>query len=293
MIHEIEAALEELGLQYSSYDSYVKLRCPFAKKTHEGGTDTSPSFSINPKKNLAGCFSCGMTFEILEFFVEYGKYVNKKIDFDFFENYRPAIIEKEEKNYILDEDILDSFVAEDLRISQYLLSRSPEIIRENIDIPLYYDPRSHRVVVAVRTALGELVGATSRSVEKWRTKSHHYFRFLTSMELLGHENRQYDRSILVEGLTDYLSAKDKVKRLDLEYDVYGILGAKFSDEQAYSLAELDQSVTIALDLDKPGRAARQKVKQKCSNLLLREVFWPDSRKDLSDLTVKEFSKIFA
>lgn len=291
MIHEIEQALEELKLEYISYDSYVKLRCPFAHKTHEGGTDSSPSFSINPNKNIAGCFSCGMTFEILEFFVEYGKYADKKIDLDFFETYRPAIIKKEEKNYILDEDILESFILEDPRIAQYLQTR--DIIRDNLDIPMYYDPRSHRVVVAVRNSLGQLVGATSRSVEKWAVKSNHYFRFLTSLELLGHEKRQYNSSILVEGLTDYLSAKDKVNRLNLKYDVYGVLGAKFSDKQAYSLAELDQSVVIALDLDKPGRAARQKVKQKCSNLLLREAFWSDSRRDLSDLTVKEFEEIFA
>lgn len=290
MIRQIETALEELELDYNSYDNYVKLRCPFAKKTHEGGTDNSPSFSINPSKNLAGCYSCGIKFEVSEFFVEYGKYANKQIDFDFFEIYRPAIIKREEKNYVLDEDILDSFILNDPKISEYLLTR--DIISDNIDIPLYYDPRSDRVVVAVRNSKAQLVGATSRSIQKWMVKSHHYFRFLTSIELLGHQQRQYDRSILVEGLTDYLSAKDKVNRLGLEYDVYGLLGAKFSDKQAYDLSELDQSVMIALDLDKPGRAARKKVKRKCSNLLLKEVFWQDSRRDLSDLTVKEFSEIF-
>ena len=293
MIPEIEKALYQLGIDYKSSNDYVSIQCPFASETHEGGTDDNPSFTINPEKDIAGCWTCGMTFNVEQFFVEYGKYSGNLIDFDFFEVYRPPRLKKEEKNFILSEEILDSFTKDDPRIVKYLNSRG--VRYSNLPYSLYYDDRNRSVVMPVRDSRGRLTGCTSRSTGKFGNKTNHYFRFLTSQELLGHELHKHNRAIVVEGMTCVLAAQDFIKQLGWEYNVYGIFGSKLSDTQARQLAELDSYIYVALDLDKPGIDGRKEATNKLDyhRVMYKEVFWQGQDRDVGDLTIEEFETIFS
>ena len=288
---QIQRALDSLDLEYSEYSDYFQLSCPFARETHSKGTDNSPSFIV--KETHCKCFSCGYYAPLEEFLTHYSEFAKKPIDFDFscFECYIKPKRTQELHNIELDESILNGFEENKPKIQRYLDSRGIYLESLN-DCNLLYD-RS-RIVCPIRNENNKLIGATSRATNNNPVKAYHYFGMLTLKALIGHQiNKGYRKCILVEGLTDYLAAKDTCYRHKLEYDIYGIMGTKFSDWHANKIAELDKTVYLALDMDKQGKKCRREIKQKLKqDCYIIEKTWANERIDLAKMGDKTFLNLF-
>lgn len=290
---EVESLLKQLGLKYYVGGSgYIKLSCPFAEiRDAHKGRDANPSFVIWPKRNIAKCYGCHLTYDLHSFFADYSDFKKFPLDLEFLEFYFPPLEEEtvEIENVILSDNILRSFSSSQFSLSNYLGKRG--INRENIPLDLFHDTRSNNLVCPVRNGLGELVGATGRNMES--KKHHHYFGLLTTKCLLGLERKSADRILLVEGLTDLLAAYDKITYLDLNYDVYASLTCSLSDWQARKLIDEDRPIVMGWDCDKAGLVGRKKALPKLNDALcVTDSYWDDEKIDIGNMPIKDFQEIF-
>ena len=293
-IPQIAKALDSLGLEYQESEDYVMLSCPFASKTHTKREDTNPSFRVTSE--YCHCFSCGYNNDLEQFLEQYREFSGKTGDFDFdFECYiRPKRQKEDEPNVILNEEILKTLEKNDRIVRDYLDSRGIWI--ESLDdIDIYYDG-VNKIVVPVRNQFGQLVGSTSRSIKEWGAKSHHFWGFSTKFELLGAQHHSHNKCLIVEGMTDYLSAKCNIKRLNLAYDVYCLFGCVLHEPQAELLAEFGSTVYLALDMDEAGKKGRREAKKLLSENYVIEKTWNGGRDgkeiDIGNMCDEQFLFLF-
>lgn len=291
MFEQTRAALDTLGLEYREGGSYFSMSCPFAARSHEKGTDNSPSFVIYPEKGFVKCFSCGTYFELFEFFSEYQAYINLNFDFDFLEMYRPLRKRVEKKDNIeLVDHILENYKLNSIEIQDYLDSRG--IRMENIPFDLYYNHVDKNVVMPVKNMRGKIVGATCRNTKSYGQKTLHTFGISTELALLGLEKRDADAIIIVEGLTDVLNAYDNLYQTGLSYNVYGTFTASLSQWQAQKILDMDKPTFLAYDLDKAGIRARKKATRLLREGIVSEVNWKNVNIDMGNMGLPLFEKLF-
>lgn len=291
MIEETRSALEKLELDYREGNSYFSMSCPFAKKTHLKGTDDSPSFVIYPEKGFVKCFSCGIYFELFEFFSEYQGYINKNFDFDFLELYRPLSRSvKKSENIELADHLFENYKKNSIEIRDYLDSRG--IYMEHLPFDLYFDHVNKNVVMPVKNENNKIVGATCRNTKEYGQKTLHTFGISTELALLGLEKRDKDAIIIVEGMTDVLNAYDNLYQTGLSYNVYATFTASLSEWQAEKILDMDKPIFLAQDLDKAGLRARKKSKWLLKEGIVSEVFWKDVNIDMGNMNVRMFEKLF-
>jgi len=295
---EIKKALNILGLtNFIGGEKYFLMSCPFWRKTH-GKPDRNPSFYISTKGGgFAKCFSCGYRSTLLDFLDNYSKYIGQDFNFDYIENYVYLDFDKDVdiENVVLDEGILDIFSTDQKPVAKYLESRG--IDSQFLNFPMLFDEQYKNIVCPVRNRNQDLVGATGRSIVQ--KSHHHYFGFSTSAALIGLEQKAHNSVIIVEGLTDFLNLKAKIKELDLQYDVVGTMTCSVSNWQAIRIIDNWKQVYLAYDLDKAGISARPEAIKKLKDCLyLYDISWDyknqDGKlKDIGDFSKEEVKQIFA
>jgi DNA primase len=304
---QTKKALQLLDVPFKRGNGYFQLSCPFASdpKSPHKNADRNPSFIIYEHRDLALCYGCGLRFKLFEFFETCAKFHDKKIDLKYIEFYVhiPDEEETDLENIPLIEDILNGYHKNSPFIKRYLKTRG--INSDNIPFDLYYDAESRNVVSPIRDYNGDLFGATGRKTFKCQNQHHHYFGIITSKSVLGLERHDKSRGIIVEGLTDYLNAYDKITELGLDYNVYATLTCSMSEWQARALTLLSKPLYLCWDLDRAtltkdrtGRSKRDKALEKLSSVVWKyDVSWDfknkdGSLKDIGDFTADDFSAIF-
>lgn len=299
MLEQVEQFIANEGIKYKKGSEYLSICCPFAKKTHEDGKDNNPSFVIYPSRNFAKCFSCGAYFGLEEFLAEYSNFNKKNFDFEWLNTI--ITIPREEKkiiNYELPDDIMKGFDKNTPKITEYLKTRG--IYKENLHFDLFHDRENNNIIQEIRNGNSKIIGATSRNLNNWGVKSHHYFGVVTSKCLLGLGCERFeipDKAIIVEGLTDLWSAYDTMAQLEsqgieIRANVYATLTASLSDYQAVQLLDLDVPLLLAYDVDLAGKKGRKKAKEKLKGGLLTEVTWSNSKMDVGNMNLDWFNKLF-
>lgn len=292
MLTKIKSALDYFNLDYKEGSSYLSMSCPFASTRHESGVDRSPSFVIYPDKGFVKCFSCGIYFELFEFFSEYAYAHDKNVDFDFLESYNPLPREnKHKENVELVDHIFENFTKNSPKVVDYLDNRGIRI--ENLPFEVLYDHVNDQLVVPVKNMQGKVVGATSRNLKNWGNKSHHYFGMQTQLALLGLEKRDAEGIILVEGLTDVLNSYDNIAESGLSYNVYAPLTASLSQWQATKLLDMDKPIHIAFDLDKAGWKGRKTAYRLLKEGIVSQTVWKNRKVDMGNMSLPLFLQTFS
>ena len=302
-------ALQHLGLnEWQEGSGYLKLSCPLWQLYHEK-PDNNPSFVIWPEPlsqkqaqdeeadvmhGWSRCFSCGYSAPVVDFLQFYADHHSKEIDLT-----KLSLIqllnfgeEVEYFNPILNECVLDGFGKDEKAISDYLTSRK---INAKMLNNLLFDKSFKNIVCPVRNFNGDLVGATGRSTV---TKMHHHYLGLsTGKSILGLEQISEKNVLIVEGLTDYLNAKSKMKELGLDFSVLATLTCNITDWQAREIIDLGKPVYLAYDLDTAGLKAREKCLPKLKDCIRAyDLRWnfkdqEGKLKDIGDFSLEEIKTL--
>tara|TARA_R110002167_G_scaffold89203_1_gene240631 strand:- start:8131 stop:9021 length:891 start_codon:yes stop_codon:yes gene_type:complete len=279
---------EKLEIPYTQgLNGYISISCPF-KDRHKNG-DKNPSFILWPERDYARCYGCGLRFDsILTLLGAIGKERGIDLNLEALEFYIPPISTKlveTVENVKLNEEILDlAFKKNTQQTNSYLKGRG--VIQSNLPFPVYEDPRNARLVTAIRSDTGDLVGATGRSL---RSKGHyHYFGVVTGSCLLGHERNESDRILVVEGMTDLLNVYSKMSELEIlnKYDVYATLTCNLTSWQKNALVDLDKPITLGWDMDKAGKMARKKYLDLLTEeaIAVKDLYWKDENLDMGNMS---------
>jgi DNA primase len=254
-------------------ESY-SLSCPFAHKTHAGGTDNHPSGYIVDGKYF--CFSCKKYAPLWLFFDEiYRDTGNPKL-VDIVLYY----LDKHEKSVDVDAIFTKKSTKEMLpysplflklfqtgecdEVRNYLASRGISLDLISL-YQLKYDPERRRVVFPILIQ-GELFGAQGRSTDpKAELKYLNYWHFRKSEVLGGLDNLSSPVTmvLLVEGYMGLLKAKTLLP----EVNVLCSFGSLISEHQARYLSRMNARILVCLDSDDAGRKGQSKFISKYSNTL--------------------------
>lgn len=303
---ETTRLLDILNIYYNKSKDYVTLSCPFAhlpETSHRGG-DRNPSFVIYPDSDFAVCYGCGTKMNLTDLFENLSNMKDKDLNLEYLDAFIDfdciLAAEEDDENWPLNDNILQ-FLHTDKKeeIRKGLMSRANPIDSDNIPFLVYYDDEKNMAVSAIRNADGTLVGATGRNLDtKSKFKHHHYFGVQTAKTLLGLERQDASKAIIVEGMTDFLNAYDKITKLELDYNVYATLTCSMSDWQARELVDTSKPLYMCWDQDAAANTKREASLAKVRDAYcLYDCKWgfknkDGSIKDIGDLSYDEFHQIF-
>jgi hypothetical protein len=269
---------------------WVMSHCPFARWTHDRGTDAHMSFGVKINhydKSKFNCFSCkikGTLSWMLKRLSEYnGESYKGLIDEVETDEVLGTSLPEWDRRFSHDsvndplgppvsEDYLD--VYDDAAGHWYLKERGiARWATEELDLRVDPDDRgAERILFPVYSHDGGFYGYTSRAVEKGiEPRVRDYFGLPKRKLLLGSEFIQDidDYLILVEGLFDF------AKLYQYGYPVVAVMHSSLTPEQARILKDLNKRVVVMFDNDKAGLTGRGIVRQELvKHVPLQKVRYP-------------------
>lgn len=285
--------------------THIMVQCPY----HKDGQERKPSAGIRKKDGLFHCFTCGEVHDLPEvisycfdredmgvngwrwllknfqsFEVEERKYVD--LDFARDSNTRSSNklsvrnSDNSGADYISDKEL------EKYRYTHpYLYERgmTDEII-ELFD--LGYDTATKTITFPIKDADGNCLYIARRSVSvKWYNYPKGVEKPLYGLWELKSTHKKPKELIVCEGMFDCLTCW-----------VYGkcavALNGLGSDLQLKQLRELPvRKLILALDNDKHGQQAKERIRYKVKNKLITEYEIPNGKKDINELTKDEFDEM--
>jgi hypothetical protein len=280
---------------------WMNIQCPFAPWTHEHGTDNTPSFGVEIKKNAVSrfwCFSCqrgaGSLGELLMELKALGCAINFKelnvlADAEWDGSDLPSFDDEEDIGSLLfqfPEDWLESFP---LAVNSgpalvYMAGRDfPKSVMSLLD--LRYDPLEKRVCFPIRGEDGKLYGLHGRKIVE-NGEKHPYFAYGYKKRrnphvLLGEHQIDWNLPVvLAEGPMDYARTKQVYR------NVLSPLHASLSEYMLERLEPAFEIVTL-FDPDKAGDAGRRKIRKWAGKKrIVNHAYLPDD-KDAAELTPEQ------
>lgn len=255
-VHTVAKVLRQMGVKQvdtRTKSTQLYIPCPLAPWTHNSGKDSSNGFSISlrPLDNSpCRCWNekCAFRGNIFSLSKRYSMLSNTIIDTSDLEFTAEDVISSFDV-VIVDEKWKQGLVA----LQHEYRFLTPELATK---FGVLYHEQHHRVVFPIidRTT-GELVGGVGRKTDKttWHNvnaKYHNYGHFAKHSHLFMQHDQQHEDCILVEGAMDCLS----IKRCDIPYDVFAVMGATLSPEQA-DIIRCYRNVVLMFDGDNAGRNA--------------------------------------
>jgi DNA primase len=304
IITELRAQLAKSGIQkfakiFDSGDDLM-ICCPY----HKEGQERNPSAGIRKSDGLFHCLACGETHALTEMISDCLGYNNPILGYKWLiQNFATTEVSSRGKiivNYRrlnndnvpdisspkISEEELDNY----RYIHPYLYERglTDEII-EKFDIG--YDKATDSITFPVRDNNGDCMFVARRSV-----KTHHFdlpkgiTKPLYGMYELTHTKGfgvKYPTKLYIcEGTFDCLRfwCNDKLA-------VAGF-GCLFNTYQIKQIQDLPiRTVVIATDNDKAGYEANNRLRKLLTNKVIKEVIWPEGRKDAGECTDEEIQNL--
>ena len=274
--------------------------CPY----HKDGQERNPSAGVRKSDGLFHCLACGETHSLSEMISDCLGYNNPVLGYRWLiQNFATTEVSSRGKIVVthrrlnnvdvpdvsspkISEEELDSY----RYTHPYLYERglTDEII-EKFDIG--YDKTTDSITFPVRDNNGDCMFVARRSVKtkhfdlpKGITKPLYGMYELTHTKGFG---VKYPSKLYVcEGLFDCLRfwCNDKLA-------VAGF-GCLFNTYQIKQLQDLPfRTIVIATDNDKAGYEANDRLRKLLTNKLLKEVVWPENRKDAGECTDEEIQNL--
>lgn len=261
--------------------------CP----VHKNGLERKNSCYIDPETGVFHCFSCGASGNLVQFvkacfessedyakewlIKRYGKRAALKLNLG-----EPINLGKKSAGIKLDASILDNYTSYCPYLAQRKLNRT---VCEEFNVK--YDPKERKVVFPVYNTKGELVLFAKRSIDyKSFFMPEDARREVYNLNIIIKNNLK--RAMLVEGPVDALTGWCH------NVPTIATLGS-IADEQ---IADINKSginiLYIAFDNDFYGEQFREKLKKKLGNhIILVDVYMPNGRKDVNDLSESEWQDL--
>lgn len=279
----LSIGLEEDDLSFRTNadgSEWVNTYCPLAEWTHDGGSDSSPSFGVmvdEEAPSVAHCYTCGSSHLInlvrkMEAFS--GEDLGQQImatmlyerdtappDLDTLRR-RNLAKAKKKRPTPLDETRFTRFplVARCREGTDYLLNRRI-LERGWVSMGLRYDDFQKRVLVPIRDRRGLLYGVSGRTIlapddypiiigkdgkQINYPKVNNYKGLQKKFHILGHDTWESGKPVLV-----HESLMGQVYLMGIGADQYFnlacILGSNMSPQQAAKLAQLGEPTYLLLD----------------------------------------------
>lgn len=258
------------------------VQCP-----HPDHNDSNPSASINVKKRLWVCYSCGKggTVEALLG----GRIIDETTE-ELLDEIEGFLSTTGEEQPVYPEAWLDQF---DLAgVHPYWTGRglSEDVCRL---FRLGYDPESGRATYPLRSPSGAVWGVVGRAVGAQLPKYKYPGHAPVSKTLFGYHLLQgfYGDVVLCEG------ALDAMALWDVGITAVAVLGSRLSLEQSELLVRLSPtSLTLAFDKDDAGEKAEARIiaSKKLIHIPMRIMPWhPDDAKDPLDLPPEQRREAYA
>lgn len=302
---ELRKQLAEQGIHYfeKMVDSGkdVMTQCPY----HKDGQERNPSMGIRKEDGMCHCFSCGETHPLTELigncfgrtdpFNEFGKrwlrdnfgtgYIeDRKLDLNL--SREPGT--KEDCQEFVSEEELDSY----RYYHPYMRKRGlTDDVIERFDIG--YDKKTDSITFPVRDSMSGKCKFVARRKIKHKqfdlpkgVDKPLYGEYELIKALLNSGFDLFHEVYVCEGLFDCLRLWCNGK-----YAVAGF-GCLFSDSQIEDLENLPtRKLIFALDNDKAGIAATERLKKLVKGKIMTTVILPEGRKDIGECTDEELSNL--
>jgi len=290
---EIKELLKEvLGVNTEIIDQreWVSIRCPLARWTHAGGSDSSPSSGISVKDDdtsIFHCWTCGSKGTIVWLLRELEKYTG--------ESFRKLINEidageflggdlpewgerkrKEVKETILDSAYLDLY---DSAVGHWYLRDRGVTDAVAKDLQLLVDPDDsqgdERILFPIFTKNKELQGFTGRAVlssVELRIRDYHGLQKANALLGLHLVDTNQPFVVLVEGLFDMAIV------YQYGYSVVATLHAGVTVQQMAKLIDLGMPIVFMFDNDEAGKKATDRAIELIGDRLpMSRVSYPERR----------------
>lgn len=279
----------------------VMVCCPY----HKDGQERRPSAGIRKSDGLLHCLACGKTADLTEViancfgrgdplwgyqwltknFLTVGVSSREAIKIDF---KRPILSDKADILAVSNSDKPDVTISEEeldkyRYTHEYMYKRG--LTDDIIDLfDIGYDVDTDSITFPVKDSSGTCLFIARRSVRNKR------FDLPVGIEKplygLGEIRSNVDAVYVTEGLFDCLRLWCNHK-----YAVAGF-GCLFSEYQLQQLRGLPtRHLILALDNDKAGREATQKIRRAVKNKLITEVIIPNGKKDIGECTDEEIQNL--
>ena len=301
IITELKSQLSANGVERFSkvFDSGedVMTQCPH----HGNGQERKPSFGIRKKDGKCHCFACDYTVDIDEMIANCFGYSDPTWGYRWLvQNFNTVSIE-ERKDIELDlsrepkESSYAQFFVPEEELDKYRYyhpyMRKRGLIDAVIDaFDIGYDSKTDTITFPVRDLQGRCLFIARRNVKYKRfdlpknidKPLYGLYETYRNFELGADISELY----VCEGLFDCLKLWSNFKP-----SVAGF-GCLFSEKQIKQLKELPvRKLILALDNDKAGREATEKLKRRINNKLITRVVLPNGRKDIGECTEEEIRNL--
>jgi hypothetical protein len=293
-IEKISQILETLGhtntvRRADQPNPYIMLNCPFANlpESPHGGTDRRPSFCIRKGRHgdyFASCHACSYCRDVDGFFEDLQAKLNYKINLEdvlFIPEYRM----RQQKPKYFSDKLLDFLSRDRTIINEYLDKRGIE--SKYIDYEMYHDTWKNNLVLPVRDSQGRLVGAESRGLKD----KYHQKLFEYKNTCVAGCHRRNKPIILVEGLTDLLSANSKINKFGLNFECWSTLTHNLNSNQVRVIRESGSVIYYAFDRDKISIRNRKQKMLEDAGCYLVDCVWENGKTDIGNMTDEQFLKI--
>lgn len=255
-VHTVAKVLRRMGVQNvdtRTRSTQLYIQCPLAPWTHKSGKDSSNGFSISlrPLDNSpCRCWNekCAFKGNLYSLAKRFSMLSQTTVDTSDLE-FTPEDVISSFDVYVVDDKWKQGLVA----LQEPYRFLTPELAQK---FGVLYHNEHHRVVFPIidRTT-NELIGGVGRKTDKttWHATEAKYFNyghFHKHSHLFMQHDQQHEDCILVEGPMDCLS----LKRCDIPFDVFAVMGATLSPEQA-DIIRCYRRVVLMFDCDNAGKNA--------------------------------------
>jgi DNA primase len=292
----IEQIQEDTGLLHNvnELETDIMCTCPI----HKGGMERTPSLGINKETGVVHCFTCGYKGDIITlvsdcYNITYNQAYRKLVGNYVYSGKRSIDVsvsrDTNSSMYINRNSILP-FIKNNFTAWNYLYSRGIDPYKLKNVFPIGYDSNSSSAIFYVRDLNGNYVGSKARSVQGKRfansTGAKKSTYLYGAYELLQSAWQPHDPVWICESEIDALTVWSRGG-----YAV-AIGGSHISRIQLSILTQLGvRRVIDGLDKDEAGREGWKNFCTYVKGISTYNTKYPVNKKDINDLTDKEFFAI--
>lgn len=292
----IEQIQEDTGLLHNvnELETDIMCTCPI----HKGGMERTPSLGINKETGVVHCFTCGYKGDIITlvsdcYNITYNQAYRKLVGNYVYSGKRSIDVsvsrDTNSSMYINRNSILP-FIKNNFTAWNYLYSRGVDPYKLKNVFPIGYDSNSSSTIFYVRDLKGNYVGSKARSVQGKRfansTGAKKSTYLYGAYELLQSAWQPHDPVWICESEIDALTVWSRGG-----YAV-AIGGSHISRIQLNILNQLGvRRVIDGLDKDEAGREGWKNFCTYVKGISTYNTKYPVNKKDINDLTDKEFFAI--
>lgn len=292
----IEQIQEDTGLLHNvnELETDIMCTCPI----HKGGMERTPSLGINKETGVVHCFTCGYKGDIITlvsdcYNITYNQAYRKLVGNYVYSGKRSIDVsvsrDTNSSMYINRNSILP-FIKNNFTAWNYLYSRGIDPYKLKNVFPIGYDINSSSAIFYVRDLKGNYVGSKARSVQGKRfansTGAKKSTYLYGAYELLQSTWQPHDPVWICESEIDALTVWSRGG-----YAV-AIGGSHISRIQLSILTQLGvRRVIDGLDKDEAGREGWKNFCTYVKGISTYNTKYPVNKKDINDLTDKEFFAI--